>query len=169
MLFVILIASYLNIMEDNKVNRFRLGDYLPTVHAACIQDYPHQYGMSVCSCDTLFGEFQLKGCRNHYNHALGSYICQQFIGVAVKVCLKLSDYINRRNCICKWRWYVVSVSKLLKNHDGPNEVASIMSTLHKYGAEDNWLIIIVTIDSFTSFHWLYYWCEDVRIDKCYGS
>jgi ATP-dependent Lon protease len=103
-------------------------------------------------------DFELKGCKifgtaNNIKRLspplqsrfrrlhLPSYTKEQFINVAVKVCPKLPKDItmmigqevfmvggNIRD--------VISISRLLKKDDGPNEILAIMATLDKYRGDE---------------------------------
>jgi hypothetical protein len=64
----------------------------------------------------------------------------QFLQVAVKVCPKLSEETALMIGEETWRQQgdirdVISVSKLVKKHDGLEEIAEILKTLAKYGGE----------------------------------
>lgn len=69
---------------------------------------------------------------------LPRYTKEQFIDVSVSVCSKLKEeiaemigeqvYANKGDIRD-----VISISKLIRKHDGPEEIAEIMKTLTKYG------------------------------------
>ena len=63
---------------------------------------------------------------------------EQFLQIAVKVCPKLSE--ETALIIAEETWEqqgdirdVISLSKLIKKHDGPGEIAEIIKTFTKYG------------------------------------
>jgi hypothetical protein len=62
---------------------------------------------------------------------------EQFLHIAVKVCSKLSE--ETALIIAEETWGdirdVISLSKLVKKYDGPDEIAEIIKTLAKYGGE----------------------------------
>ncbi|MGA8083999.1 MAG: AAA family ATPase [Candidatus Nitrosopolaris sp.] len=69
---------------------------------------------------------------------LPKYSREQFLQIAVKVCPKLSE--ETALIIAEETWEqqgdirdVISLSKLVKKHDGPGEIAEIIKTLAKYG------------------------------------
>src|SRR5215831_6377041 len=71
---------------------------------------------------------------------LSKYTREQFVQVAVKVCSKLprdtAELIGEE--VFKVDGSVrdvISISKLLKKYDGPEEVREILTTLNKYGTE----------------------------------
>ena len=66
------------------------------------------------------------------------YSREQFLDIAVKVCPKLSE--ETALIIAEETWEqqgdirdVISLSKLVKKHDGPGEIAEITKTFAKYG------------------------------------
>ena len=68
---------------------------------------------------------------------LPKYSREQFLQIAVKVCPKLSE---ETALIIAETWEqqgdirdVISLSKLVKKHDGPGEIAEIIKMLVKYG------------------------------------
>lgn len=103
-------------------------------------------------------DFELKGCKifgtaNNIKRLspplqsrfrrlfLPKYSREQFINVAIKVCPKLPKDTAMMIGEETWKLQgdirdVISVSKLVKKHDGPDEIMSIISTLGKYGAEE---------------------------------
>ncbi|MGB6593308.1 MAG: AAA family ATPase [Candidatus Nitrosopolaris sp.] len=69
---------------------------------------------------------------------LPKYSREQFLQIAVKVCPKLSE--ETALIIAEETWEqqgdirdLISLSKLVKKHDGPGEIAEIVKTLAKYG------------------------------------
>ncbi|HXX98162.1 MAG TPA: AAA family ATPase [Candidatus Bathyarchaeia archaeon] len=69
---------------------------------------------------------------------LPKYYREQFLQIAVKVCPKLSE--ETALIIAEETWEqqgdirdLISLSKLVKKHDGPGEIAEITKTLAKYG------------------------------------
>jgi hypothetical protein len=63
---------------------------------------------------------------------------EQFLEIAIKVCPKLSHETALLIGEETWRQKgdirdVISVSKLVKKNDGPEQIAEIMGTLIKYG------------------------------------
>lgn len=71
---------------------------------------------------------------------LPKYSKEQFLEVAVKVCPKLSEETALLIGEETWKQHgdirdVISVSKLVKKDDGPEEIAEIINTLAKYGNE----------------------------------
>jgi hypothetical protein len=69
---------------------------------------------------------------------LPKYSREQFLQIAVKVCPKLSE--ETALIIAEETWEqqgnirdVISLSKLVKKHDDPGEIAEIIETLAKYG------------------------------------
>jgi len=66
------------------------------------------------------------------------YTKEQFLSIAVKVCLKLKVEISRIIGEEVWKISkdvrdVFSLSKLIRKSDGPNEIEAIMRTFIKYG------------------------------------
>jgi MoxR-like ATPase len=69
---------------------------------------------------------------------LPKYTKEQFLEIAIKVCLKLSQETALLIGEEIWKSQgdirgVISVSKLVKKDDGPEEIAEIINTLAKYG------------------------------------
>lgn len=71
---------------------------------------------------------------------LPKYTKEQFLEVAVKVCSKSKLSEETAFLIGEETWKqegdirdVISVSKLVKKNDGPEQIAEIMGTLIKYG------------------------------------
>ena len=69
---------------------------------------------------------------------LPKYSREQFLQIAVKVCPKLSEKIALIIAEETWKQQgdirdVISMSKLVKKHNGPSEIAEIIKTLEKYG------------------------------------
>ena len=72
---------------------------------------------------------------------LPKYSREAFLEVAVKVCPKLpkdtAEIIGEEVFKVDGSIRdVISISKLLKKHDGPDEIREILSTLQRYGAEE---------------------------------
>jgi MoxR-like ATPase len=70
---------------------------------------------------------------------LPKYSREQFLQIAVKVCPKLSEETALIIAEEIWEQHgdirdVISLSKLVKKHDSPGEIAEIIKTLAKYGA-----------------------------------
>ena len=71
---------------------------------------------------------------------MSRYSKEQFLEVSVKVCPKLSkdtttmigDEVFKVDGDIR---DVISISKLLKKHDGPDDIRDILDTLRKYGTE----------------------------------
>jgi ATP-dependent Lon protease len=69
---------------------------------------------------------------------LPKYSGEQFLQIAVKVCPKVSEETAMIIAEETWEQHgdirdVISLSKLVKKHDGPGEIAEIIKTLTKYG------------------------------------
>ena len=69
---------------------------------------------------------------------LPPYTKEQFLDIAVKVCPKLKVKISRIIGHEVWKTSkdvrdVVSLSKLIRKSDGPDEIEAIMRTFTKYG------------------------------------
>jgi MoxR-like ATPase len=69
---------------------------------------------------------------------LPEYSREQFLQIAVKVCPRLSEETALIIAEETWKQQgdirdVISLSKLVKKHDGPGEIAEIIKTLAKYG------------------------------------
>jgi replication-associated recombination protein RarA len=69
---------------------------------------------------------------------LPPYTKEQFLDIAVKVCPKLKEVISRIIGEEVWKTSkdardVISLSKLIRKSDGPDEIEVIMRTLTKYG------------------------------------
>jgi MoxR-like ATPase len=65
---------------------------------------------------------------------------EQFLQIAVKVCPKLSEETALIIAEETWKQQgdirdVISLSKLVKKYDGPDEIAELIKTLAKYGGE----------------------------------
>ena len=77
--------------------------------------------------------------RSRFRHLhLPKYSREQFLQIAVKVCPKLSKETALIIAEETWKQQgdirdVISLSKLVKKHDGPDEIAEIIKTLAKYG------------------------------------
>ena len=104
-------------------------------------------------------DFELKGCKvfgtaddlNRLSKPLQSrfrklflpkYTREQFMKVTVKVCPKLSEKTATLIGESVWNQQgdirdIISISKLVKKHDGPEEIAEIIRTLSKYGHYEN--------------------------------
>jgi len=72
---------------------------------------------------------------------LPAYSREQFIEVAVKVCPKLpkdiAEMIGEEVFLSEGTIRdVISISKLLKKHDGPEEIKDLLQTLMKYAVEE---------------------------------
>ena len=70
---------------------------------------------------------------------LPPYTKEQFLNIAVKVCPKLREEISRIIGDEVWKTSkdvrdVISLSKLIRKSDGPDEIDVIMRTLTKYGS-----------------------------------
>jgi ATP-dependent Lon protease len=70
---------------------------------------------------------------------LPPYTKEQFLDIAVKVCPKLKEEISRIIGEEVWKTSkdvrdVVSLSKLIRKSDGPDEIDGIMRTFTKYGS-----------------------------------
>ena len=71
---------------------------------------------------------------------LPRYTKEQFLQVAVSVCPKLKEEVAEMIGEAVWKHKgdvgdVISISKLIRKNDGPQEIAEIMATLNKYGDE----------------------------------
>jgi MoxR-like ATPase len=71
---------------------------------------------------------------------LPPYTEEQFLDVVVKVCPKLNETMARMIDLPVWKRHgdirdVISISKLVRKNDGPEEIEQIMKTMEKYGHE----------------------------------
>jgi holliday junction DNA helicase RuvB len=73
---------------------------------------------------------------------LPSYTQEQFLHISIKICPNLSE--DTAMMIGEEVWNakgdirdVISISKLIRRHDGPAEISEIISTLKKYGQPDS--------------------------------
>jgi hypothetical protein len=94
----------------------------------------YQEGMSANDLNKLSAPLRSRFRRLH----LPKYSREQFLQIAVKVCPKLLEETALIIAEETWKQQgdirdVISLSKLVKKHDGPGEIAEIIKTLAKYG------------------------------------